>query len=117
VMVDLLQIEQVLLNLLRNATEAMDDTGHTGGTITITASTAGSNEVEIEVSDTGPGFLPEFATGEVPPLSSNKPDGFGLGLSLCRSIIESHGGRLTVGGGLSGAVVRFTLPAAKILDG
>jgi len=117
VMVDLLQIEQVLLNLLRNSTEAMEEAGHTGGTIAIAASTAGPDEVEIEVRDTGPGFVPEFVAGEVPPLSSNKPEGFGLGLSLCRSIIESHGGRLTVGGGPGGAVVRFTLPVAKKLDG
>lgn len=117
VMVDLLQIEQVFLNLLRNSTEAMEEAGHTGGTITIAASAVGPDEVEIEVRDTGPGFLSEFAAGEVPPLSSNKPEGFGLGLSLCRSIIESHGGRLTVGGGPGGAVVRFTLPVAKNLDG
>jgi len=117
VMVDLLQIEQVLLNLLRNSMEAMDEAGHSGGTITIAAGTAGPDEVEIEVRDTGPGFLAEFAAGEIPPLSSNKPEGFGLGLSLCRTMIESHGGRLTVGGAPSGAVVRFTLPAVKVLDG
>ncbi|MBI3705031.1 MAG: MASE1 domain-containing protein, partial [Rhizobiales bacterium] len=117
VMVDLLQIEQVLLNVLRNSTEAMEEAGHTGGTITIAAGTAEPDKVKIEVRDTGPGFLPEFAAGEVPPLSSNKPEGFGLGLSLCRSIIESHGGRLTVGGSPGGAVVSFTLPMAKKLDG
>jgi signal transduction histidine kinase len=117
VMVDLLQIEQVLLNLLRNSAEAMHEGGRRGGAITIKASPVGTNEVEIEVRDTGPGFPPEFASGEFPPLSSNKSEGLGVGLSLCRSIVEAHGGRLTVGGGLDGAVVRFTLPASGSANG
>ncbi len=114
VMVDLLQIEQVLLNLLRNAAEAMEPSG--GGAITIAASSDGADEVAIAISDTGPGFPAEIAGNELPPLSSSKPDGLGVGLSLCRSIVEAHGGRLTIGAreiGASGAVVRFTVPTAK----
>ena len=98
VMVDLLQIEQVLLNLLRNAAEAMDVDGAGGGSITIAASASGSDTLTVTVRDTGPGFPPEFTADEFPPLTSSKPEGLGVGLSLCRSIVESHGGQLTIGG-------------------
>jgi two-component system sensor kinase FixL len=111
VMVDLLQIEQVLLNLVRNAAEAMAENSG-GGVITIRATATDSGDVVIEVRDTGPGFPPRLAAAEFPLLSSDKPEGLGVGLALCRSIIESHGGRLTLGGGPEGALVRFTLPAA-----
>jgi signal transduction histidine kinase len=112
VMVDLLQVEQVLLNFLRNSIEAIAEAGHTGGVITIRGTAAAADEVEIEIRDTGPGFPPEFTVGESPPLTSSKAEGLGVGLSLCRSIVEAHGGRLTLGGGPAGAVVRFTLPVA-----
>lgn len=113
VMVDLLQIEQVLLNLLRNAAEAMSDAGGPGRVVTVTSAAAGPDQVAIDVSDSGPGFPPEFAAAEFPPLSSGKAEGLGVGLSLCRSIVEAHGGKLAIGGGPDGTVVRFTLPAAK----
>jgi signal transduction histidine kinase len=112
VMVDVLQVEQVLFNLLRNSSEAIGEADQAGGTITIEAAVAAPGEVEIEIRDSGPGFAPEFSAGELLPLSSSKSEGLGVGLSLCRSIIESHGGRITLGGGPGGAVVRFTLPVA-----
>ena len=114
VMVDLLQVEQVLLNLLRNAAEAMAASG--GGSAVIAAATAGADDVAVTLSDSGPGFPPEFTADEFPPLTSSKPEGLGVGLSLCRSIVEAHGGQLTIGGrddGKPGAVVRFTVPVAK----
>jgi signal transduction histidine kinase len=113
VMVDLLQIEQVLLNVLRNAVEAIAGGGAAAGEVAIGARRSGRELVEIEVRDTGPGFPQDFSTTELPVLSSHKPEGLGLGLSLCRSIIEQHGGTLALGGGLDGAVVRFTLPVVK----
>ncbi|MBL8700963.1 MAG: MASE1 domain-containing protein [Alphaproteobacteria bacterium] len=117
VMADLLQIEQVILNLLRNAVEAIDQAGHASGTIRVEAVRTENGEVEIRIVDSGPGFPPQFGGGSPPPLSSAKADGLGVGLSLCRSIVESHGGRILLGGGPRGAQVRFTLPIAKAVHG
>jgi signal transduction histidine kinase len=113
VMVDLLQIEQVMINLLRNSAEAMTKTDHSSRLITIKATRVGRDQVAIEVHDKGPGFPAKFSGPEFPPLSSTKSEGLGVGLSLCRSIIESHGGELTIGADPEGAVVSFTLPVAK----
>jgi C4-dicarboxylate-specific signal transduction histidine kinase len=113
VMVNLLQIEQVVLNVLRNAVEAIHLAGHVSGIITIEAVQLGDTTAEIRIHDTGPGFPPQFKADQLPPLSSTKPEGLGIGLSLCRTIVESHGGRLTSGDSTNGAVVRFTLPIAK----
>lgn len=109
VLADLLQVEQVLLNLIWNAIEAITAAGRTPGMITIEATSLPPGFVEISVADTGPGFPPDFKDAAVGPALSTKPDGLGLGLALSRSIVEAHGGRLTIGGGASGAVVRFTL--------
>jgi two-component system sensor kinase FixL len=112
VMIDLLQIEQVLLNLLHNSAEAMSETGR-GGTVTIKAALTEPVRVELEIRDTGPGFPPELVGAESLPLSSSKAEGLGVGLPLCRSIVEAHGGQLILGGGVDGAVVRITLPVAR----
>lgn len=117
VMADLLQIEQVLLNLLRNSVEAIGEAGHLYGTVTISARRADAKEVELQLRDTGPGFPPEFADANFPPMSSSKADGLGIGLSLCRSIVEAHGGRLILGGGRDGAQVRILLPTAEAAHG
>lgn len=112
VMVDLLQVEQVFLNLMRNAIDAMKEAGHKGGAIEIEARQIDSETIEISLSDTGPGFPAELLADNFPPFSSTKIEGLGVGLALSRSIIEAHGGRLSTGGGAHGAVVRFTLPIA-----
>jgi C4-dicarboxylate-specific signal transduction histidine kinase len=114
VLADLLQVEQVLLNLVWNAIEAIESTGRReSGVISIEATTRGRGLVEISVTDTGPGFPHDFKVASVGPSQSTKRDGLGLGLALSRSIVEAHGGRLTIGGGGSGAVVRFTLRTAQ----
>jgi signal transduction histidine kinase len=112
VLVDLLQIEQVLLNLIRNAVDAMKDAGHRRGVIVIEAKRVGRAEVEVTLSDTGPGFPSELLGDHFPPFSSTKFDGLGVGLALSRSIVEAHGGSLRTRGGPQGAVVQFTLPVA-----
>jgi C4-dicarboxylate-specific signal transduction histidine kinase len=112
VIVDLLQIEQVLLNVVRNSIEAMSDVGYGGGIITIEARQVESGHVEVSVRDTGPGFPAELQADQFPPFATTKAEGLGMGLSLSRTIVEAHGGQLTAGGSAQGAVVRFTLPVA-----
>jgi signal transduction histidine kinase len=113
VMVDVLQVEQVLVNLLRNSIEAIVESGNSGGSILIEAKLAGTDFVEVDVTDSGPGFTPDRIENAFLPLSSNKPEGLGIGLPLCRSIIEAHGGQLRLDANPKGGSVRFTLPIAK----
>jgi two-component system, LuxR family, sensor kinase FixL len=111
VMVDMLQIEQALLNLMRNSMEAIGDVGRS--TIFIEAVLAGAEFVELRVRDTGPGFPPHLAANPFLPFSSTKKEGLGIGLPLCRSIIEAHGGRIWLDTNATGAAFHFTLPVAR----
>jgi len=117
VIVDILQIQQVLLNIVRNSIDAMKEATHGHGMITIEARKVDTGAVEVSVRDTGPGFPTELLTDQFPPFSTTKPEGLGVGLSLSRSIVEAHGGQLTAGGDTQGALVRFTLPAAMTSHG
>jgi len=112
VKVDLLQIEQVMLNLMRNAIEAMNKAGRAEGMIVIEAKELEDGDVELSVRDTGPGFPEGLQAEELPPFATTKAEGLGIGLSLSRTIIEAHGGQLTTGGDAHGAIVRLTLPSA-----
>jgi two-component system sensor kinase FixL len=110
VLVDKVQIQQVLLNLMRNAVEAMK----TSERKELVVSTAPRDEdlVEVTVADTGVGVSPEAAEGIFRPFMTTKADGMGIGLPICRSIIERHGGRLWVEpNDAGGAVFRFTIPS------
>jgi two-component system sensor kinase FixL len=106
--IDKIQIQQVLLNLMRNAVEAM--AGADRRELSVSADRRGEM-VEIRVTDTGPG-LPEAVRARLfQPFVTTKSDGMGVGLSVCRAIIEAHGGELEaedVEGG--GTVFRFTVP-------
>lgn len=93
VVVDVMQIEQVLLNLMRNAAEAM--TRQKNARIEIEAA-AEDGHVVLHVRDNGPGIADDFAAGLFNPFQSSKRTGLGLGLSLCRTMIEAHGGNLTL---------------------
>ena len=109
--VDAVQIEQVLVNLLRNSAEALSDAGRHDGRIVVTGARKGESVV-IEVRDNGPGFDPGGAERAASPFTTTKPEGLGLGLSLTRSIVEAHGGTLSIESDSFGAVVSFTLPPA-----
>ena len=116
VMVDLLQIEQVLINLVRNAIEAIGGSGGMRGNILIEARNFDADFIEVRVVDTGPGFPPQLLESAFLPLSSSKAEGLGIGLPLCRSIVEAHGGKLWLDDGSRGGAVHFTLPIAKTVE-
>lgn len=113
VMVDLLQIQQVFINLFRNSIEAMENAGSSRREIAVEVSPMDADYILVRIRDTGPGFDPEMLVDQFLPFSSTKIDGLGIGLSLSKSIIESHGGRLWTDAGADGAVVCFTLPFAE----
>jgi len=113
VLVDQVQIEQVLVNLLHNAMEAMAEAGCTRREIIVRTAVEDSRSVRIEVEDSGPGMLPDEIQGAFEAFVTSKKGGMGMGLSISRTIIESHGGRLwadSVPG--VGARFMFTLPTA-----
>lgn len=104
---DPIQIQQVLVNLLRNAREAVEAVG--GGSIKI--STEDSDEgVRLCVTDTGPGIDPAVYATLFEAQVSTKPQGMGIGLSICRTIIEAHGGRIWAESLARGARICFALP-------
>lgn len=111
VLVDRVQIQQVLVNLLRNAAEAMAHTPKRD--LTLFTSRGDDGMIVVGVSDTGTGISPELADRLFRPFVTTKPGGMGIGLAISRSIVESHGGRLSLSANAGGGTVfRFTLPAA-----
>lgn len=111
VFADRVQIQQVLVNLMRNAIEAM--TAGTRRELEVRTTLVNEHTIEIAIADSGPGLTEPVANHLFEPFVSTKPGGMGLGLSICRSIVEAHGGCLrsepNPGGG---TVFRFTLGAA-----
>jgi len=108
---DVIQVEQAIVNLARNAIEAMNDRPSGRRKLTIATTVNGSSSVEVAVRDTGPGVPESILRDMFNPFVSTKPGGLGLGLSISRSIVEDHGGRLWVSSSnASGSDIRFTLP-------
>jgi two-component system sensor kinase FixL len=108
VAVDRVQIQQVLLNLIRNAVEAMEDSPDRHLTV---STEAWESKVMVAVADTGSGIAPEIEAQLFQPFVSTKREGMGIGLSVCRTIVEAHGGRLWAEPNpAGGSVFRFTLP-------
>ena len=114
VFADAIQIEQVLLNLIRNSIEAMSRSGSGFREIALSAAPSEMDPrfVEVVVRDSGPGFDTDMADRLFRPFATTKNTGMGLGLSISRSIIETHGGRIWAvpGSPGNGAEMRFTLP-------
>jgi two-component system sensor kinase FixL len=111
VLVDRVQIQQVILNLIRNAIEAMHDQPH--GRLTIRAIRRDQGLIEVVVSDSGSGLAPEIAANLFAPFQSTKAAGMGVGLSISRTIIEAHEGRIWADASpYGGTSFHFTLPEA-----
>jgi len=108
VFIDKVQIQQILVNLVRNATEAMS--GRNKRQLTISTGLEGS-DVEIAVSDTGTGLPDDVVSRLFHPFVTTKERGMGMGLSICRTIAEAHGGRLWLASNTSeGATFKLSLP-------
>ncbi|WP_197086973.1 PAS domain S-box protein [Bradyrhizobium sp. LTSPM299] len=108
---DRVQLQQVLLNLIINAIEAMRDCSE-GERELLVNSCDGPDGVSVEVRDSGPGFAAADLDRVFEAFYSTKPNGVGLGLSICRSIVEAHHGRLWASPNVPrGAIFRFTVPA------
>jgi len=115
VFVDRVQIQQVLINLVRNACEAMKDQEERR--VTVTSQLDRPGYARITVADTGPGVAPDIADRLFTAFVSSKQDGMGLGLSICRTIIEANEGRIWMEPGEhGGARFHFTLPLAELED-
>lgn len=116
VLVNRVQIQQVIINLIRNAFEAMAD--QESQHVTLSTRALGGDLIEIAIADIGPGVAYDIARRLFEPFVSNKHDGMGLGLSISRSIVEAHYGHLMTepnpGGG---TVFRFTLPSGGAAHG
>ncbi|HUB44808.1 MAG TPA: ATP-binding protein [Acetobacteraceae bacterium] len=111
VLVDRVQIQQVIVNLLRNAVEAMEASPRRE--ITIDVAPASDGLVAIGVADTGHGIAQNIAQRLFQPFNTTKAHGMGVGLSLCRSIVEAHGGRLWAEPNPAGGTIfRFTVPVS-----
>jgi len=110
VLADKVQIQQVLLNLIRNAVEAME--GREKRELLISTTPAGDGMIAISVADSGSGMAPEVTTQLFQPFVTTKRHGMGVGLSISRTIVESHGGQISCEPNPDGGTIfRFTLRA------
>lgn len=114
VLVDKIQIQQVIVNLMRNAVEAMEQSPRRELTLEAALAAEGG-AVVVRIVDTGPGLAPDVANRLFQPFVTTKPQGMGVGLSICRSIVEGHGGTLVAEANPGGGTVfSFTLPLAGV---
>jgi signal transduction histidine kinase len=114
VLADRIQLQQVLLNLIMNAIEAMRDVSVGARVLAVSSERGAATEVVIAVRDSGPGFDPQHLDRLFDAFYTTKAHGLGLGLTISRRIIEAHGGRLWATANVPhGAVVQFTVPIER----
>jgi two-component system sensor kinase FixL len=110
VLADKVQVQQVLVNLIRNAIEAMSEAPNRE--LTIATELTGNNTLTVSVTDTGHGITPEVKEQLFQPFVTTKRHGMGVGLSISRTIIEAHGGKIWIEDNPAGGTIfRFTLRA------
>ena len=115
---DRVQIQQVLVNLIRNAIDAISSSGQDDGVVAISIRPAGRGQVEFAVRDNGPGVDPDFAVKVFEPLATTKPSGLGLGLAISWDIVAAHEGRLWLESAAPGLTeFKFWLPSASAGEG
>jgi len=111
---DRVQLQQVLLNLVMNALDAMKETAGSARRVLLRTESADGRDVRVAVEDGGAGVPADKQEQIWEPFVTTKPHGMGLGLAICRSIIQAHGGKIGVASNPSGgATFWFTLPAAE----
>jgi PAS domain S-box-containing protein len=111
---DRVQLQQVILNLIMNAVEAMSEVGEGPRELSIGSSRVETKSILVAIGDSGPGLPPTSLARIFEPFYTTKPNGLGMGLSICRSIVEAHGGRLWVTPNeFRGAVFRVMLPIVE----
>jgi signal transduction histidine kinase len=111
---DRVQLQQVVLNLILNAVEAMSSVDDARRELSISTGRWGANEILVALQDSGSGIDPENLDRIFQSFYTTKPSGMGLGLSICHSIVDAHGGRLWADANEPrGAVFQFTLPAGN----
>jgi signal transduction histidine kinase len=114
---DRVQLQQVALNLVVNAIQAMASVADGVRDLLITTARTEANFVLVRVADSGPGLDPQTLEHVFDPYYTTKPDGLGMGLAICHSIIDAHNGRLWASANEPrGAVFQFTLPADRAAD-
>jgi PAS domain S-box-containing protein len=112
---DRVQLQQVLLNLVRNGLDAMSSVDNRQRELIITTAEAEPDNISVAVQDSGPGVDPANLERIFEAFYTTKPDGLGIGLSICRNIIEAHGGKLwATTAAPQGTILQFTLPAAPV---
>src|SRR5262249_26887566 len=115
VLVDRVQLQQVIINLILNAVQAMSVVADRSRALVVRSTQVAPDRVVVAVQDSGVGIKPEDAERVFDAFFTTKSDGMGMGLSICRSIIEAHGGRIWAAANSSGpgAIMSFSLPALQ----
>ena len=115
-LMDRIEVQQVVLNILRNAIEAFEGTG--ACKIRVSTRAKGPDRVEVDIRDNGPGLAPHVVDDPFRPFQTTKADGMGIGLAISHTIIDAHGGQLWAENPPEGgAAFRFTLPVGSEADG
>jgi len=105
------QLQQVISNLVQNAIEAMDSINDRDRLLRVRTGLQNSDSIVVAVEDSGPGFDPKQLSSIFDAFFTTKPHGIGLGLAICRMIVQRHGGQLTAASdGKNGARFQFVLP-------